>query len=106
MCIRDSHGDGHISRCVVSAIADAEERDEQDGVQIDGQAVLAHDGQGERIALCLLYTSVAIPMDTSVTARIAPSQPVTFRRSESPRTRCSAIFSPPRCFVRFAFSLV
>ena len=42
----------------------------------------------------------------SVTARIAPSQPVTFRRSESPRTRCSAIFSPPRCFVRFAFSLV
>ena len=49
-----------------------------------------------------------IPMDTSVTARIAPSQPVTFRRSESPRTRCSAIFSPPPLFCPFRifFSIV
>ena len=45
-----NHGDGHIGGGVVSAVADAEESDEQDGVQVQGQAILAQNGQGEGIA--------------------------------------------------------
>ena len=44
------HRDGHIGGGVVCAVADAEEGDEEDGVQVDGQAVLSHDGQGEGVA--------------------------------------------------------
>ena len=44
------HGDGHIGGGVVCTIADAEECDEEDGVEVDGQAVVTHDGQGEGVA--------------------------------------------------------
>ena len=36
---------------VVGTVADAEEEDEQHGVQVDGQTVLAHQGQVERITV-------------------------------------------------------
>ena len=45
-----NHRDGHIGGGVVRTVADAEEGDEQDGVQVEGQAVLAQNGQGEGIA--------------------------------------------------------
>ena len=46
-----NHGDGHIGSSVISAIANAEQSDEQDGVNVDGNLAVRHQRQGEGIAL-------------------------------------------------------
>ena len=46
-----NHRNGHVGSSVVCAVADAEEQDEQNRVQVDGQTILAQQAQMECITV-------------------------------------------------------
>ena len=64
-----NHGDGHIGGSVVSAVADAEKGDEQDCVQVQGQAVLPQNGQGESVTAA--FATVLPSASSSSTATVS-----------------------------------